>query len=86
MCCFGPKFSAFYIVKSLDQTTLRGCHFKMKSDIDLRFFAIDHKYPQDIIAIKFEKVKNPIFKGGGTPLKGKNTFTVSMNYCETELM
>ena len=64
MCCFGPKFLTFYIVKSLDQPTLRGCHFKTKSDIDLRFFAIDHKYPQDIIAIKFEKVKNPIFKGG----------------------
>ena len=68
MCCFGPKFPAFNIVKSLDQPTLHGCHFKTKSDIDLRFFAIDdHKYSQDIITIKFEKVKNLSFKGGVPP-------------------
>ena len=37
--------------------------------MDLWFFAKDHKYSQVIITIKFEKVKNLSFKGGGTPLK-----------------
>ena len=67
MCCFGPKFLTFYIVKSLDQPTLFGRDFITELDIDLQFFAIDHKYLHDIIAFRFEKVKNPIFRGEGVP-------------------
>ena len=64
---FWAQIFTFYIVKLLDQPTLLGCHFRTESDIDLRFFAIDHKYSQDIITIKVEKAKNLSFNGG-TPL------------------
>ena len=35
-------------VKSLDQPTLLSYHFRTESNINLRFFANDHKYSQDI--------------------------------------
>ena len=70
--------STFYIVKSLDQPTLLGCHFKTELDMDLRFFAKDHKYSQVIITIKFEKVKNLSFKGGVPPYKNQTKLDLTV--------
>ena len=47
------------------------CHFGTEIDMDLRFFALVHKYSLILESIKIEKVIFfRFFWGGGSPLKG----------------
>ena len=69
MPCFDPKIDGFYIVKWSYVSTSNVRHFGTETDMDLRFFALVHKYSLVLDSIRIEKVIFFRFFGGGSPLK-----------------
>ena len=69
MPCFDPKIDGFYIVKWSYVSTSNVRHFGTETDMDLRFFALVHKYSLFLDSIRIEKVFYFRFLGGVDPLK-----------------